>query len=85
MLLFKRNLLDQACILWFIDGSETIKNGAKEQKGEFLGMLLGTLGTILLGNLLTCKGVQWRSIPERRVIRVGEGKIRTGEGTATAG
>ena len=48
-------------------------------------MLLGTLGAILLANLLTCKGVTWPSIPERRVIRVGEGKIRTGEGTATAG
>ena len=35
--------------------SETIKNEAKEQKGEFLGMLLGTLGASLLGNLLTGK------------------------------
>ena len=25
----------------------------KEQRGEFLSMLLGTLGAILLGNLLT--------------------------------
>ena len=29
----------------------TIKNKAKEQKEEFLGMLLGTLGASLLGNL----------------------------------
>ena len=28
--------------------SETIKNEAKEQKGGFLSMLLGTLGAILL-------------------------------------
>ena len=35
--------------------SETIKNEAKEQKGEFRGMLLGTLGASLLGNLLTGK------------------------------
>ena len=35
--------------------SETIKNEAKEQKREFLGMLLGTLGASLLGNLLTGK------------------------------
>ena len=35
--------------------SETIKNEAKEQKGEFLGILLGTLGANLLGNLLTEK------------------------------
>ena len=32
--------------------SETIKNKAKEQKGEFLSMLLGTLGASLLGNML---------------------------------
>ena len=36
--------------------SETIKNEAKKQKGGFLGMLLGTLGASLLGNLLTGKG-----------------------------
>ena len=30
---------------------ETIKNEAKEQKGEFLGMLLGALGAALLGKL----------------------------------
>ena len=35
--------------------SETIKNEAKEQKGQFLSMLLDTLGA-LLGNLLTGKG-----------------------------
>ena len=38
------------------DISETIKNEAKEQKGGFLGMLLGALGGSLLGNLLTGKG-----------------------------
>ena len=31
--------------------TETIKNETKEQKGEFLGMLLETLGASLLGNL----------------------------------
>ena len=36
--------------------SQTIKNEAREQKGRFLGMLLGTLGATLLGNLLTGKG-----------------------------
>ena len=46
--------------------SHTIKNDAKEQKGEFLGMVLGTLGAILLGNLLTGKGT----------IRAGAGTIR---------
>ena len=29
--------------------SETIKNEVKEQRGRFLGMLLGTLGSSLLG------------------------------------
>ena len=35
---------------------ETIENEEKEQKGGFLGMLLGTLRDSLLGNLLTGKG-----------------------------
>ena len=38
------------------DFSKTIKNEAKERKGVFLSMLLGTLGTSLLGNLLAGKG-----------------------------
>ena len=54
---------------------ETIKNGAKEQNIGFFGILLGTLGTSLLGNLLIGKGT----------IRAGEGKIRTGEGTIRPG
>ena len=37
--------------------TKTIKNETKEQKGGFLSMLLGTLGTSLLGNLLSGKGV----------------------------
>ena len=36
--------------------SKTIENEAKEQKGGFLGVLLGTLVASLLGNLLTGKG-----------------------------
>ena len=51
------------------DVSEIIKNEAKEQKGGFLGMLLGTLGASLLGNLLTGKAK----------IRAGEGAIRAGQ------
>ena len=35
--------------------SETTKNEAKEQKGGFLSMLLGTLGASLLENLVTGK------------------------------
>ena len=40
------------------DIGETIKNEAKEQKRGFIGMLLGTLGASLLGNLLTGKEVK---------------------------
>ena len=36
--------------------SKTIQNKAKEQKCGFVGMLLGTLGVSLLGNLLTRQG-----------------------------
>ena len=38
------------------DVSKTIKNEAKEQKDEFLGMLLCTFGASLLGNVLKSKG-----------------------------
>ena len=37
--------------------SETIQNEAKEQKGRFLSVLLGTLGASLLGNILAGKGI----------------------------
>ena len=49
--------------------SQTITNKAKEQKGGFLSMLLGTLGASLLGNLLTRKGT----------IRAGEGTVAAGQ------
>ena len=51
--------------------SETIKNKAKEKKGGFLSMLLGTLVESLLGNILAGKGV----------IRAGEGTARVGYGS----
>ena len=38
--------------------SKTFKIEAKEQKYEFFGLFLGTLRAILLGNLLTDKGVE---------------------------
>ena len=50
--------------------SETIQNEAKEQKGGFLSMLLGTVGASLLGNILAGKGIN----------RAGEGVIRAGYG-----
>ena len=42
--------------------SRTIQNEAKEQKGRFLNMLLGTLGASLLGNILAGKGAVVKSI-----------------------
>ena len=51
--------------------NETIQNEAKEQKGGFLSMLLGTLGASLLGNILAGKGIN----------RVGERVIRAGYGS----
>ena len=49
--------------------TKTIENETKEQRGEFLSMLLGTLGASLLGNLLTGKGM----------MRAGEGIVTAGE------
>ena len=39
--------------------SETIQYEAREQKGGFLSMLLGTLGASLLGDLMSGKVVIW--------------------------
>ena len=51
------------------DVSETIKNEAKQQKGRFLSMLLGTLDASMLESALKGRGV----------IRAGEGTIRAGK------
>ena len=56
--------------LLFKGVSQTIQNEAKEQKGGFLSILLGTLGASLLGNILAGKGIN----------RAGEGVIRVGYG-----
>ena len=55
--------------------SETIQHEAKEQRGAFLSMLLGTLGASLLGDILS-KGLSGKG-----VIRAGEGTIRAGYGS----
>ena len=56
---------------FFLKGvSEAIQNEAKEQKGGFLSMLLGTLVASLLGNILARKGIN----------RAGEGIIRASYG-----
>ena len=59
--------------------SETIQNEAKEQKGGFLSMLLGTLGASLLGNILAGKGTIAKR-QGRGIKRPGEGVIRAGCG-----
>ena len=60
--------LEESCLL-IKPVSEAIKNEAKEQKGGFLGTLLGNLGASLLGNLSTGKGK----------VRAGERTIRAGQ------
>ena len=55
--------------------SETIQHEAKEQRGGFLSILLGTLGASLLGDILS-KGLSGKG-----VIRAGEGTIRAGYGS----
>ena len=55
--------------------SEAIQHEAKEKRGGFLGMLLGTLGASLLGDVLS-KGLSGKG-----VIRAGEGTIRAGYGS----
>ena len=55
--------------------SETIQHEAKEQRGGFLSMLLGTLGASLLGDILS------KGLSSKGVIRAGEGTIRAGYGS----
>ena len=55
--------------------SETIQHEAKEQRGGFLSMLLGTLGDSLLGDILS-KGLSGKG-----VIRAGDEAIRAGYGS----
>ena len=52
--------------------TESVQNEVKEQKGEFLSMLLGTLGASLLGNLLAGKGIHRAG---ERIVTAGEGSM----------
>ena len=52
--------------------TKTIENETKEQRGGFLSMLLGTLGTSLSGNLLT---------GGKGIVRAGDGIVRAGKGS----
>ena len=58
--------------------TKTVRNEVKEQKGEFLSMLLGTLG-----NLLTGKGIN-RAGKGRGINRAGEGVLRDGYGSRSS-
>ena len=60
---------EEVLVILIKSGSSTIKTRAKEQKGGFLRMLLGTLRASLFGNLL----------PGKDTIKEGEGTIRAGE------
>ena len=57
--------------------SETVQNEAKEQKGGFLSMLLGTSGASILGNILAGKGAIAKK-QGRGINRADEGVIRAG-------
>ena len=50
--------------------TKTINNETEEQKRGFLGMLLGSLGAILSGNMFTGKGM----------LRADYGKKKKGKG-----
>ena len=59
----------------FLKGvTKKIKNETRRQEGTSLGMLLGTLGATLLGNLITKKGI----------VRAGSGN-KKGKGIVRAG
>ena len=54
--------------------TKTIENETKEQRGRFLSMLLGTLGTSLLGNLLS---------GGKGILCAGDGIVHAGEGSGS--
>ena len=61
--------LEDSCLL--LKGvSEIVQSEAREQKGGFLSILLGTLGASLLVNILAGKGIN----------RAGEGIVKAGYG-----
>ena len=54
--------------------TKTRKKETKEQKHGFLGILLGTLGTSLLGNMLAGKGIvraDYRNKEGKEMLRAG--------------
>ena len=57
--------------------TKTIKTETKEPKGLFLGMLLGTLGASLFGNMSTGKGILRTGYGNKE----GKGRLRAGYGS----
>ena len=56
--------------------TKTVEGETKEQKGGFLGKLLGTLGATLLGNVLTGKGIlraDYGNKERKGILRAGYG------------
>ena len=67
--------------------TKTIKNETKEQKEEFLSILLVTLGASLLGNLLAGKIILRAGSGNKKgkgILRAGSGN-KKGKGIARAG
>ena len=65
-----KSLKDSGLLLKGVN--KTVQNEAKEQKGGFLSMLLGTLGASSLGNILAGKVMN----------RAGEGFVRATYGSS---
>ena len=62
--------------------TKTIKNKAKEQKGGFLVMLLGTLWGSLLENMLAGKGIVRAGFGKKKgkeIVRAGSGNKKRKE------
>ena len=76
-----KSLEDSGLLLKWV--TETVQNEVKEQKGGFLGMLLGTLGASLLGNILTGRGIN-RAGKGRGINKAVEGVIRAGYGSSSS-
>ena len=56
---------------------KAVKNETREQRGGFIGTLKGTLGSILLGNLLSGKGIVRAGSGNKKgklTVRAGYGK-----------
>ena len=64
--------------------TEAIQIEVQEQKGWSLSVLLGTLGTSLLGNVLTGKGI-YKAGKGKRIDRAGEGILRASYGNNKMG